>query len=99
MNKADIADSARNCFEVEIHNNAKAVPGAKLDLCSKREHTGLGPKSKRLRIETEELMELKLTWEQAQGLFRRPPNDVPKVVVIEGCEIEEYEVTSLVLRS
>lgn len=38
------------------------------------------------------MIELKVTWEQAQGLFRPPPNDVPKIVMIEGYEIEEFEV-------
>ncbi|KAK1355874.1 hypothetical protein POM88_049130 [Heracleum sosnowskyi] len=29
---------------------------------------------------------------KAQGLFHPPPNDVPKIVVIDGYEIEEFEV-------
>ena len=37
-------------------------------------------------------MELKITWEEAQGLLRAPPNQVPNVLVIEGFEFEEYEV-------
>lgn len=100
MSKANIADSAGNCLKVDEHNyNAEVIPEAKPDIYSKRKNSTLGPKSKRLQIETEELIELKLTWEQAQGLFRRPPNDVPKIVVIEGYEIEEFEVTSLILFS
>lgn len=58
---------------------------------SKRKGSTLGSKSKRLRIENEEAIELKLTWEEAQELLRPPPNDIPSVVVIEGHEIEEYE--------
>ena len=59
---------------------------------SKRKGSSLGSKSKRLRIENEDSIELKLTWEEAQELLRPPPSDIPSVVVIEGHEIEEYEV-------
>ncbi|KAF2305095.1 hypothetical protein GH714_001766 [Hevea brasiliensis] len=57
----------------------------------KRKSSTLGSKSKRLRIENEDMIELKLTWEEAQGLLRPPPDHVPSVVVIEGFEFEEYE--------
>lgn len=59
---------------------------------SKRKGSSLGSKSKRLRIENEDSMELKLSWEEAQELLRPPPNSVPSVVVIEGHEFEEFEV-------
>ncbi|XP_072987612.1 B3 domain-containing protein Os07g0563300-like isoform X1 [Typha latifolia] len=58
---------------------------------NKRKGSLLVSKSKRLRIENEDSMELKLTWEEAQQLLRPPPNYVPSVVVIEGHEFEEYE--------
>ncbi|XP_038987699.1 B3 domain-containing protein Os07g0563300-like [Phoenix dactylifera] len=58
---------------------------------SKRKGSTLGSKSKRLRIENEDSMELKITWEEAQELLRPPPNHVPTTIVIEGHEIEEYE--------
>ncbi|XVF40584.1 hypothetical protein PTKIN_Ptkin01aG0125600 [Pterospermum kingtungense] len=70
---------------------AKEALGAKLAVSRKRKNSTLGSKSKRLRIDNEELIELKLTWEEAQGLLRPPPNRVPSVVVIEGFEFEEYE--------
>ncbi|XP_048132410.1 B3 domain-containing protein Os07g0563300-like [Rhodamnia argentea] len=70
---------------------AKEVLGAKSSLSRKRKNTTLGSKSKRLRIENEDVIELKLTWEEAQGLLRPPPNHTPSVVVIEGFEFEEYE--------
>ncbi|XP_068321328.1 B3 domain-containing protein Os07g0563300-like [Pyrus communis] len=57
----------------------------------KRKNSNLGSKSKRLRIENEDVIELKVTWEEAQGLLRPPANHVPTVVVIEGFEFEEYE--------
>ncbi|KAL5715341.1 hypothetical protein ACHQM5_017174 [Ranunculus cassubicifolius] len=57
---------------------------------SKRKSSVLGSKSKRLQIENEDLIELQLTWEEAQGLFRPPPNQVSKVFV-DDQEFEEYE--------
>lgn len=74
---------------------AKEVLGAKSSLSRKRKSSTLGSKSKRLRIENEDVIELKLTWEEAQGLLRPPPNHIPSVVVIEGFEFEEYEVKYL----
>ncbi|OAY26100.1 B3 domain-containing protein Os07g0563300 isoform X2 [Manihot esculenta] len=68
---------------------AKEVLEAKSS--KKRKSSTLGSKSKRLRIENEDVIELKLTWEEAQGLLRPPPDLVPSVVVIEGFEFEEYE--------
>ncbi|CAL5409756.1 unnamed protein product [Camellia sinensis] len=65
--------------------------GAKSSFRGKRKNSTLGSKSKRLRIENEDLIELKLTWKQAQGLLRPPPNHLPSVMVIEGFEFEEYE--------
>uniref|UniRef100_A0A5B7A1Y2 TF-B3 domain-containing protein n=1 Tax=Davidia involucrata TaxID=16924 RepID=A0A5B7A1Y2_DAVIN len=70
---------------------AKEVVGTKSTFRIKRKKSILGSKTKRLRIENEGLIELKLTLEQAQGLLRAPPNHVPSVVVIEGFEFEEYE--------
>jgi hypothetical protein len=58
----------------------------------KRKGSSLGAKIKRLKIETEESMELKLNWEEAQSLLRAPSNSVPSVTVIDGNEFEEFEV-------
>ncbi|XP_039051224.1 B3 domain-containing protein Os07g0563300-like isoform X2 [Hibiscus syriacus] len=71
---------------------AKEALGAKVAVFRKRKNSSmLGSKSKRLRFDNEDLLELKLTWEEAQGLLRPPPNHVASVVVIEGFEFEEYE--------
>ncbi|XWS18312.1 hypothetical protein CRYUN_Cryun32bG0033200 [Craigia yunnanensis] len=70
---------------------AKEALGTKLAVSRKRKNNTLGSKSKRLRIDNEDLIELKLTWEEAQGLLRPSSNHVPSVVVIEGFEFEEYE--------
>jgi hypothetical protein len=60
----------------------------------KRKATNLTPKNKRLRMENEESMELKITWEEAQELLRPPPK-APSIVIVDGHEFEEYEVMQL----
>lgn len=59
----------------------------------KRKSSSLGTKSKRLRIENEDSIELNLTWEEAQVLIRPPPDDCSTVasVSVEGHEFEEFE--------
>ena len=57
----------------------------------KRKAANLTPKNKRLRMENEESMELKITWEEAQELLRPPPK-APNIVIVDGHEFEEYEV-------
>ncbi|KAJ7968470.1 B3 domain-containing protein [Quillaja saponaria] len=70
---------------------AKEVLRSKSSITRKRKGSTLGSKSKHLRIENEDLIKLKLTWEEAQGLLRPPPNHIPSIVVIDGFEFEEYE--------
>ncbi|RZB63452.1 B3 domain-containing protein Os07g0563300-like [Glycine soja] len=70
---------------------AKEALGSKSLISRKRKSNILGSKSKRLRIENEDLIELKITWQEAQGLLRPPPSHIPSIVVIEGFEFEEYE--------
>ncbi|WJX22208.1 hypothetical protein P8452_11533 [Trifolium repens] len=70
---------------------AKEALGSKPLISRKRKNNILGSKSKRLKMENEDIIELKITWQEAQGLLRPPPNHVPSIVVIEGFEFEEYE--------
>ncbi|ERN03458.1 B3 domain-containing transcription repressor VAL2 isoform X1 [Amborella trichopoda] len=70
-----------------------------LFLSDKRKSSTLGSKSKRLRIDNEDSIELKLTWEEAQDLLRPPPNHPPNVVIIEGHEIEEYKEPPVIGKS
>lgn len=58
----------------------------------KKKMRNIGSKSKRLHMNSEEAMELKFTWEEAQD-FLRPPPSKPTVFVIEDCELEEYDVS------
>ncbi|XP_050235779.1 B3 domain-containing protein Os07g0563300 [Mercurialis annua] len=87
---AELADSTSWSKADKSGCTAKEVLEAKSST-KKRKSSTLGSKSKRLRIENEDMLELKLTWEEAQGLLRPPPDHVPSVVVIEGFEFEEYE--------
>lgn len=72
-------------------NVAKEVHETRPSVRNKRKNSTLGLKNKRLRIENEDSLELKVTWEHVQGLIR-PPHKEPSVLIIEGCEFEEYEV-------
>lgn len=56
----------------------------------------IGAKNKRLLMRSEESMELRLTWEEAQELLRPSPSAKPTVVVIEEHEFEEFEVSGCV---
>ncbi|OVA17284.1 B3 DNA binding domain [Macleaya cordata] len=58
----------------------------------KKRSRNIGSKSKRLLMDSEAALELKLTWEEAQDLLRPPPSVEPSIVVIEDHEFEEYEV-------
>ncbi|KAE8663190.1 B3 domain-containing transcription repressor VAL2 [Hibiscus syriacus] len=61
-------------------------------LTPERERTcNIGSKSKRLLIDSQDALELKLTWEETQDLLRPPPNIKPRVVRIEDHDFEEYD--------
>lgn len=53
----------------------------------------IGSKSKRLLIDSQDALELKLTWEEAQDLLYPPPTLKPSIVMIEDHEFEEYDVS------
>jgi hypothetical protein len=57
----------------------------------KRKHIGF--KSQRVSMDSEDALELKLTWEEAQDLLRPPPTVKPNVVLMEDYEFEEYDVS------
>lgn len=44
-------------------------------------------------MHSEDAMELRITWEEAQELLRPPPTVNPTIVVIENQEFEEYDVS------
>jgi hypothetical protein len=51
----------------------------------------IGSKSRRLLIDAEDALELKLSWEEAQELLRPAPSAKPTIVMIEDYEFEEYD--------
>lgn len=86
--------SKNSCSKVDksVFIQNERIPSKSYVLPPKRKGTAPGSKNKRLRIENEDSIELKLTWEEAQELLHPPPNHKPSIVVIEGHEFEEYEV-------
>lgn len=44
-------------------------------------------------MHTDDAMELRLTWEEAQELLRPPPTAKPTVVMVDDHEFEEFEVS------
>ncbi|RXH86081.1 hypothetical protein DVH24_017134 [Malus domestica] len=96
MNQVEVADPSSWSNVDKSGYIAKEALADKYYMPKKRKNSNLGSKSKRLRIENEDLIELKVTWEEAQGLLRPPANHVPTVVVIEGFEFEEYEDPSII---
>ncbi|KAJ7564847.1 hypothetical protein O6H91_02G036300 [Diphasiastrum complanatum] len=66
-------------------------PFEALLLADKKKGRPLGAKSKRLRLDNADALELKITWEEAQELLRPPPGVVPSIVTVDGQEFEEYE--------
>ncbi|KAK7855823.1 B3 domain-containing transcription repressor VAL2 isoform X2 [Quercus suber] len=60
-------------------------------LPERKKARNIGSKSKRLLIDSQDVLELKLTWEEAQDLLYPPPTFKPSIVMIEDHEFEEYE--------
>ncbi|KAI3461728.1 hypothetical protein Pfo_018391 [Paulownia fortunei] len=48
-------------------------------------------KNKRLLMHNDDAVELRITWEEAQELFRPSPSAEPTVVMVEDHEFEEFE--------
>ncbi|KAI9118148.1 hypothetical protein K1719_010480 [Acacia pycnantha] len=61
-----------------------------VSVSEKKRTRNIGPKSKRLLINCEDALELRLTWEEAQDLLRPPPSVEPIIVTIEDLIFEEY---------
>lgn len=58
---------------------------------NKMQNHNLVSKRKRLQIDNEDALDLKVTWEEAQDFLCPPLTAAPSVVIIEGHEFEEYE--------
>ncbi|KAF7144624.1 hypothetical protein RHSIM_Rhsim04G0121900 [Rhododendron simsii] len=57
----------------------------------RKKSRNIGLKSKRLLIDSQDALELKLTWEVAQDMLFPPLSEKPSIVSIEDHEFEEYE--------
>ncbi|KAJ0733416.1 putative transcription factor B3-Domain family [Helianthus annuus] len=55
----------------------------------KKKTRSMWSKTKRLHMHSEDALELKFTWEEAQE-YLRPPISKPTVVTIKNCELVEY---------
>lgn len=53
----------------------------------------IGTKSKRLLIDSVDVLELKITWEEAQELLRPPQSAKPSIFTLENQDFEEYDVS------
>ncbi|CAL0306301.1 unnamed protein product [Lupinus luteus] len=82
-----------NSHSIEMPGNRKreGMSLPPMMVSEKKRARNIGSKSKRLLIESQDAMELILTWEEAQDLLRPPPTIKPGIVMIEDHVIEEYE--------
>ncbi|XP_038707113.1 B3 domain-containing protein Os07g0679700-like isoform X2 [Tripterygium wilfordii] len=62
-----------------------------VQISEKKRTRNIGSKNKRLLMHSEDALELRLTWEEAQDLLRPPPGVKPSVVTIGDHEFEEYD--------
>ncbi|URE41239.1 B3 domain-containing protein [Musa troglodytarum] len=76
--------------EISWHKGGTSNEGMQLQPLQKRTRN-IGAKSRRLLMNTDDALELKLTWEEAQELLRPPPSAKPSIVMIEDYEVEEYD--------
>lgn len=44
-------------------------------------------------MHSEDAIELRITWEEAQELLRPPPSAKPTIVMVDNHEFEEYDVS------
>ncbi|XP_010414264.1 PREDICTED: B3 domain-containing transcription repressor VAL1 [Camelina sativa] len=72
-------------------NNGGRIGDDPTRVKEKKRTRTIGAKNKRLLLHSEESMELRLTWEEAQDLLRPAPSAKPTIVVVEEHEIEEFD--------
>lgn len=82
-------------WHVAEANGGKTLDGPvpSSTLVPERKRTrNIGSKNKRLLIDSQDALELKLSWEELQDMLRPPSGIEPSTVTIEDYEFEEYEV-------
>ncbi|KAM1602139.1 hypothetical protein ACFX1Z_028884 [Malus domestica] len=90
LHLADGDTSLHNC-ENHSHLTSEDLLQRPVSNSDKKRARNIGPKSKRLLLHREDVLELRLTWEEAQDLLRPPPSVKPSIVTIEDHEFEEYD--------
>ncbi|XP_021836215.1 B3 domain-containing transcription repressor VAL2 isoform X2 [Spinacia oleracea] len=95
-------DAHMNALSRQLDSSGGNVPWNNSEKCNERteevtltlerkKSRNIGSKSKRLLIDNQDVLALRLTWEEVQGMLRPPQSARPSVVVIEDYEFEEYE--------
>ncbi|CAI9758850.1 unnamed protein product [Fraxinus pennsylvanica] len=75
-------------------NGSKAGEGKlpqSLLLPERKRSRNIGSKSRRLHIDSQDALELKVSWEEVQDILRPPLSVKPSTVTIEDQEFEEFE--------
>lgn len=76
-------------------NGSKAGDGMlpqSLPLPDHKRSRNIGSKSRRLHIDSQDALELKVSWEEVQDMLRPPLSVKPSTATIEDQEFEEFEV-------
>lgn len=82
--------SWQNAEKHDARSKETFLPPGMVPERKRARNIGIG--SKRLLIDSQEALDLKLTWEEAQDLLRPPMTVKPSIVMIEDHAFEEYEV-------
>ncbi|KDP45701.1 hypothetical protein JCGZ_17308 [Jatropha curcas] len=91
-NSAAITEASFSGIVTSENHGGRVNGDALLQSTSEKKRTrNIGPKNKRLLMNSEDALELRLTWEEAQDLLRPPPSVKPSIVAIEDHEFEEYD--------
>ncbi|KAL3616240.1 hypothetical protein CASFOL_039630 [Castilleja foliolosa] len=72
-----------------LKNGADDSQKQQMSLSEKKKSRNI--KNKRLHMHNDDAVELRITWEEAQELFRPSPSAEPTVVMVEDQEFEEFE--------
>lgn len=72
-----------------LPRDAFLLPG--MSAPERKKARNIGSKSKRLLIDSQDALELKMTWEELQDLLRPPPSVNPSIFTVEDHEFEEYD--------
>ncbi|KAF8018728.1 hypothetical protein BT93_H3585 [Corymbia citriodora subsp. variegata] len=84
-------DTCCNKTEDDVGRTCEDPAQQALPIPEKKRTRNIGSKSRRMLIHNEDVLELRLTWEEAQDLLRPPPCVKPSIVTVEGHIFEEYD--------